>query len=115
AVLLHGDLLGQNILLDLQGAAPGLIDWEYARLGDPAYDLAIVTRGARRPFQIENGFGRLLEAYSGQGREIRKEHVHLHELCLLAGWYRESLDGRLGGHPPEVRLGDFQRLFRRGG
>ncbi len=115
AVLLHGDLLGQNILLDLQGAAPGLIDWEYARLGDPAYDLAIVTRGARRPFQIENGFGRLLEAYSGQGREIRKEHVHLHELCLLAGWYRESLDGRLGGHPPEVRLGDFQRLFRRVG
>ncbi|MES1178233.1 MAG: phosphotransferase [Myxococcales bacterium] len=33
------------------GQTPAVIDWEYTALGDPAYDLAIVTRGARRPFQ----------------------------------------------------------------
>jgi thiamine kinase-like enzyme len=30
---------------------PAVIDWEYAIRGHPAYDLAIVTRGTRRPFQ----------------------------------------------------------------
>jgi aminoglycoside phosphotransferase len=71
AVLLHGDLLGQNILLHPREAL-GLIDWERAQLGDPAYDLAIVTRGARQPFQIAGGLDRLLESYAGQATEIKK-------------------------------------------
>ncbi len=62
-VLVHGDLLGQNILL-LAGASEAVIDWEYARVGDPAYDLAIVTRGVRRPFQVVGGDERLLESAS---------------------------------------------------
>jgi aminoglycoside phosphotransferase (APT) family kinase protein len=35
--LLHGDVAGGNILW---GRAPVLIDWEYARLGDPADEIA---------------------------------------------------------------------------
>jgi aminoglycoside phosphotransferase (APT) family kinase protein len=35
--VLHGDLLGQNILLDPGASLPfALIDWEYALRGDPA-------------------------------------------------------------------------------
>lgn len=90
SVLLHGDLLGQNILIT-PGEPLGLIDWEWAQLGDPAYDLSIVTRGARRPFQIPGGLNHLLEAYAARSSEIKKEHVHLYELCMIARWYVESL------------------------
>ena len=45
--VLHGDLLPQNILWDFDDDQLTLVDWEFARVGDPAYDLAIVTRGAR--------------------------------------------------------------------
>jgi len=36
-VLLHGDIARGNVLWDAQ---PVLIDWEYARLGDPADEIA---------------------------------------------------------------------------
>jgi aminoglycoside phosphotransferase (APT) family kinase protein len=111
SALLHGDLLGQNILLD-SGEPPGLIDWERSQLGDPAYDLAIVTRGVRRPFQIVEGLDRLLESYAAYGSAIRKEHVHLYELCMMAGWYLES-QGRERGHPPEEYLNRISGIFRR--
>jgi len=111
AVLVHGDLLGQNILLH-PSEPLGVIDWERAQLGDPAYDLAIVTRGARQPFQIAGGLDRLLEAYAGQATEIKKDHVHLYELCLLARWYRESLVGPRS-HPPEELLNRLRGHFRR--
>lgn len=112
SVLIHGDLLGQNILL-APGHPTGLIDWEQARLGDPAYDLAIVTRGGRQPFKIDRGLDRLLESYAACAPEVRKEHVHLYELCLLTRWYRESLDPRLRSHPPEEMLDRLCRHFRR--
>lgn len=90
-VLLHGDLLGQNILL-APGDPPTVIDWEYARCGDPAYDLAIVTRGGWRPFRIADGLARLLDAYRHHGGlDARAEHVHIHELAMIAGWYRTAL------------------------
>src|SRR5262249_23187799 len=53
ACLLHGDLLGQNILLDPDTNVLGLIDWSNAIIGDPAWDLAITTRGVRQPFQVQ--------------------------------------------------------------
>lgn len=112
ATLLHGDLLGQNILIS-PGAPPALIDWEYASRGDPAYDLAIVTRGVRQPFQIDRGLERLLEAYeSRSGRHIERSHVLVHELCLAAKWYRESLEGT-GRHPPEQALNFLRSILRR--
>jgi aminoglycoside phosphotransferase (APT) family kinase protein len=94
STLLHGDLLGQNILLDPCGP-PHVIDWEYASRGDPAHDLAIVTRGARQPFQIDRGLHRLLDAYRAHGGpDVAPDHVHVHELCLLARWYRDAVAER---------------------
>ncbi len=113
SVLLHGDLLGQNILLALGDEPPGLIDWERATLGDPAYDLAIVTRGLRRPFQTTDGLALLLEAYAKSGgQEVTIEQVYLHELCLVTHWYRESMKER-SGHPPDFYLNQLRGIFRR--
>jgi aminoglycoside phosphotransferase (APT) family kinase protein len=111
--LLHGDLLGQNILL-APGEPPGLIDWEYADRGDPAYDLAIVTRGHRRPFQVAGGLERLLDAYRGHGGDpaVTGAHVYLHELCLLASWVRDAQLGR-GAHPPEIERDRLRAFVRR--
>lgn len=110
--LVHGDLLGQNILLGL-GEPHAVIDWEHAMRGDPAYDLAIITRGVKQPFQIAAGLEKLLEAYAAHGgRAVTREHVQLHELCLFARWYREALAGR-GAHSPAVELDRFRSLLRR--
>lgn len=88
STLVHGDLLGQNLLLDpWETDRVTVIDWEYARLGDPAYDLAIVTRGARNPFQVSGGLEKLLDAYreaAPDARDIDESAVRLHELSLRA-------------------------------
>ncbi len=111
-VFVHGDLLGQNILL-APGQPPGLIDWEYARRGDPACDLAIVTRGVRRPFQIDRGMLRLLDAYHRfGGRTVEADHVHLCELFMLAAWYQSSLQSSRG-EPPQHALDRLRSLLRR--
>lgn len=111
SVLLHGDLLGQNILLH-PSEPPAIIDWKSATLGDPAYDLSIVTRGVRKPFKVTNGMECLIDAYNRAVRPPRRKAitasaVHLHELCLAGRWYRRSLDGPDGRFPPEQEL---QRL-----
>jgi aminoglycoside phosphotransferase (APT) family kinase protein len=110
--LVHGDLLGQNILLGRCGPDT-VIDWEYAQFGDPAYDLAIVTRGVRRPFQIEGGMDLLLEAYArAGGAEVERKHVRLHELALAARWYRDALNGQ-SPHAPAQQLQFLRTLLRR--
>lgn len=109
AVLLHGDLFGQNILLS-PGEPPGLIDWEYASRGDPAEDLAIVTDGVRRPFQIDGKLTRLLDAYSRIGGiPLEPARVHFHEICHLAAGYRESLNSNVG----DEMLSRLRSLLRR--
>jgi len=96
ATLVHGDLLGQNILLG-PDRPPAVIDWEFARRGDPAYDLAIVTRGVRRPFQIAGGRRKLLEAYNARSaRPLLEPEVRFHEICLHLSWWADALDGGLG-------------------
>ncbi len=90
-VLLHGDLLGQNVHLGF-GEPPGVIDWERAEIGDPAYELAVVTRGVRRPFQMADGLERLLEAYSAAGgRPLSRSRVEFFELGILAGQYERAV------------------------
>ena len=80
AVLVHGDLLGQNILV-FPDRRPAVIDWEFSRMGDPAFDLAIVTRGVRRPFQMARGLDRLLDAYAAAGGDpIQRTEVQFYEI-----------------------------------
>ncbi len=113
AALLHGDLLGQNILLLLDGDRLGLIDWENAQLGDPAYDLAIVTRGLRQPFKTSDGLALLLDAYVEAGGEsVTAAEVHLYELWLITLWYRGALAGE-PGHQPEQYLNHLRGVLRR--
>jgi aminoglycoside phosphotransferase (APT) family kinase protein len=94
ASLLHADLLGQNLRVDPHGESPlGVIDWQYAEVGDPAFDMAIVTRGVREPFDREGGMALLLQAYAERGgRALRPCEVQLHELCLLAGWLQDAAE-----------------------
>jgi thiamine kinase-like enzyme len=40
-VLCHQDLLFENMIRTASGIV--VVDWEYARLADPAYDLAVFT------------------------------------------------------------------------
>jgi aminoglycoside phosphotransferase (APT) family kinase protein len=111
SVFVHGDLLGQNILLD-PGHPPAVIDWEYSRRGDPAYDLAIVTRGVRRPFQMAGGMQRLLDAYARHGGQtIHVDHVRVYELGLAVKWYRDSLRSPRG-KPPDQALALLRSLLR---
>ncbi|MEI6506429.1 MAG: phosphotransferase, partial [Planctomycetota bacterium] len=89
---MHGDLLGQNLLRSLDPEKQlGVIDWHEAQLGDPAYDLAVVTRGARKPFQAPDGLRRLLEAYgSCSNRIVTPAQVYLFELGLHAGFVEQA-------------------------
>ncbi len=116
ARLLHGNLLGQNILLDPGSDLPhGVIDWELTACGDPAYDLAIVTRCARQPFQIPDGARRLLDVYhsSGGSPSVSLDHVRIHELALAAGWYRAGLaDPERGVHRMTESLHALRRVLR---
>ena len=98
---LHGDLLPQNILLPLEGDAPALLDWECAVVGDPAHDLAVVTRGVRHPLKVEGGLERLVEVYleAGGAEWVTPDAVRVHELAMVGSWHRGALEGEPGLHP----------------
>ncbi len=117
AVVLHGDLLPQNIRIELAfGEDPrvGLIDWECTRLGDPAYDLAIVTRGVRRPLKTPGGTRRLIDAYcEASGNDVALSAVRIYELCLFVSWYRAALEAGRGSRPAAEQLRLLAGLFRR--
>jgi aminoglycoside phosphotransferase (APT) family kinase protein len=112
AVLLHGDLLGQNILL-CPGEPPAVVDWEYASLGDPAYDLAVVTRGSKDPFQTSGGLHKLLDVYREHGGDVTAAAAHLHELCLVANWYRHARAERGGEAHAQQYLRQLCNILRR--
>ncbi|MCL4776389.1 MAG: phosphotransferase [Gammaproteobacteria bacterium] len=81
-VLCHHDPIAGNVV-GLR--RPLLIDWEYAALGDPLFDLAVVSRHHGLPRALE---GRLLAAYfGGPGRVPRARfdchrRLYDHVLCL---------------------------------
>jgi aminoglycoside phosphotransferase (APT) family kinase protein len=84
SVLLHGDLSPRNIVVAADGRL-GVIDWERALVGDPAYDLAVITNGSERPFGLDDGSHRLWEAYMRQGgAPIEPAQVRAHELGMAA-------------------------------
>ena len=94
--VLHGDLLPQNVLYEWQsgGDAEGLVsvvDWEMAQIGDPAYDLAIISRGNRKVCGVPDGLKLLLHDYvEFGGWKISLTDVRVHELILLLQWLEES-------------------------
>jgi aminoglycoside phosphotransferase (APT) family kinase protein len=121
--LLHGDLLPQNLLFDIQeDGGIGVVDWECARIGDPAYDLAIVTRGARKPMGIPGGVQRLVQFYNEAAEDdISVNAVMVHEMLLHLNWLNKAAkasdDNQLGGHGPEhyaTMLGAILRRTRSG-
>jgi aminoglycoside phosphotransferase (APT) family kinase protein len=115
SALVHGDLLGQNILLG-PDRPPTVIDWEFAVRGDPAWDLAIVTRGVRRPFQVEGGLRKLLDAYNARSaRPLFESDVRFNEICLHLSWWSEAADGGSGPPPDQVepRLRNLLRAVER--
>ena len=116
AGLLHGDLLGQNLRRPWEATGPaGVIDWAEALVGDPAYDLAIVTRGHRKPFGVANGLARLVEAYNRVAESpLTVPEVHVHELMLHAGFYRDAVRdyGPCGPQAEQQRL-TWRSLLRR--
>ena len=119
ATVLHGDLLPQNLLWDFHNEGGiSVIDWENARIGDPAYDLSIVTRGARQPLQESGGFARLLAVYNeATGASLPARAVQIHELLMQLRWLDDAAGaeaaGTLEGHGPEQHAQKIQSMLRR--
>ncbi|MHB8900668.1 MAG: phosphotransferase family protein [Thermoguttaceae bacterium] len=123
ACTLHGDLLPQNLLckwpaLVGDDSPVGVVDWEMTRIGDPAYDLAIVSRGNRKVLGRKEGVRVLVEEYvNSGGSSISLPNVRVHELLLVLNWldeaWREHQDPRAGGHGPDFYEDKLRSLFRR--
>jgi hypothetical protein len=121
--LLHGDLLPQNLLWNWEDssreeALVGIVDWEMARIGDPAYDLAIVSRGNRNVYGVKEGVKILVEEYlTFGGKPIELTDVRIHELLLVLSWleesWREHQKPYVGGHGPDFYENQLQSLYRR--
>jgi aminoglycoside phosphotransferase (APT) family kinase protein len=117
--LLHGDLLPQNLLWNLPADGRiSLIDWECARIGDPAYDLAIVTRGAAQTAAGKRGFQRLLATYNeAAGTSLPADAAHIHELLMQLHWLADAAQaeaaGKLEGHGPEHHAQNIASMLRR--
>jgi aminoglycoside phosphotransferase (APT) family kinase protein len=108
-VILHGDLLGQNLRIHPEDG-PGVIDWHHAQVGDPAEDLAIVTRGVRRPFQIDGGRQKLLDSYSQRASiAIDADSLRFFELALLCSWV---VDPGAEQHLTVASLNQIERMLR---
>ncbi len=82
--LCHNDLVYSNII----GSNPvRLIDWEYAAVGDPLFDLAVVVRHHQLPASVTTGFLRAcLGVPDAQTSERFNAFCDLYDL-LSALWY----------------------------
>lgn len=84
SVLCHNDLVCHNVL---EGKGLFLIDWEYAGLGDPYFDLAVVVQHHGLDRSLEHLF---LEAYLERPATAgERDHLELQSAfyaCLLNLW-----------------------------
>ncbi len=118
AVVLHGDLLPQNLLWDLGSERVGVVDWEFAAIGDAAYDLAITTRGNAKLLGVGSGLRRLVAAYRAAGGvALAPADVIQYELLMHLGWLEQSLqavrEGRQSGYSIEDRRRQLRAILRR--
>jgi aminoglycoside phosphotransferase (APT) family kinase protein len=117
--VLHGDLCPQNLHLRLgscdMNETVGIIDWEFARIGDPAHDLAIVSRGTRKVAGQANGLKKLLNKYrDAGGHEFPINDVWVHEVLLAIGFLEQSLlDPENSGAPARTNADFLAGLLRR--
>jgi aminoglycoside phosphotransferase (APT) family kinase protein len=88
ACVVHGDLRAANVLSVASSKSKlAIVDWELARIGEPAVDLAAISRANRHIGGDEAGFQRLLSSYrQARGRPVTTADVHMHELVLLLAW-----------------------------
>jgi aminoglycoside phosphotransferase (APT) family kinase protein len=116
-VVLHGDLLPQNLLFHgYESPRYSVVDWQESQIGDPAYDLAVVTRGARQPLGVAHGLECLVELYNEiVEQKLPVSAVIAHELCFQLSWLDDSVKNhkRLGGHAPEHYAAQLGGLLRR--
>lgn len=75
----HGDLVPQNILVS--GADIRLIDWEYAGLNDPCWDLASFIIECELGLELENEF---LLAYGAD--EIKRQKIKYYKNLVDILW-----------------------------
>jgi thiamine kinase-like enzyme len=92
--LCHNDLLATNILDE--GHRLWLVDWEYAGLGRPLFDLASVAANNAFPDDLD---GALLCAYRGRldPRELRELRI-----LKVLSYLREALWGAIQVFASEV-------------
>jgi aminoglycoside phosphotransferase (APT) family kinase protein len=120
STVLHSDLLPQNLLADDYGADEiAVVDWQEARIGDPAYDLAVVTRGVRKPLGVERGLERFVEFYNQfVDQKIPVPSVVVYELLFHLDWLADTVkkrsQKRIGGHAPEHYAELLGSILRRG-
>jgi aminoglycoside phosphotransferase (APT) family kinase protein len=86
--LLHGDLVGANVVWGPDG--PALVDWEFWRMGDPAEDLAYLAETNALPDAV------LAEVLDGYGSADMAERIDAWRALVAldaGGWYaREGMD-----------------------
>jgi len=97
AVLLHRDLAAEHILYDPErGALSGVIDWEDASIGDPAFDLTGLLA-------FGTGFlQQVLAAYQG---EVDETFLQRASFYARISWFHEILHGLSIGDERHVLAG----------
>jgi aminoglycoside phosphotransferase (APT) family kinase protein len=91
ARLLHNDALPQNVLVAPSATGPdgwrctGWLDWEFARAGDPLWDVA--TLDFRPAGLVPDAF------YAGYGHKPPEPQASVYDLLMAAWRTRAELDG----------------------
>ena len=103
---------------DILSSSVSSVDWEMASIGDPAYDLAIVSRGSRNVHGVKEGVEVLVEEYlTLGGRPVELTDVRVHELLLVLGWleesWREYQKPHARGQGPDFYENQLRSLYRR--
>ncbi|HTI32040.1 MAG TPA: phosphotransferase [Miltoncostaea sp.] len=80
---LHGDLVAANVLWPPDGG-PVLIDWEFARMGDPAEDLAYLAELNALPDEVIDA---VLEGHGMPAAAARVDAWRGLVAADAAGWY----------------------------